>query len=227
MRILVVITSFADPMPNGKTTGVWLEEIAAPYYAFLAAGATVVLASPKGGKPPIDAGSLSADFLTEDAKRFLEDAEAVKAFSETVPLADVSATGFDALFYPGGHGPLFDLVKDSASIALIEAFASSDRPVGAVCHGPAVFSNARGGDGKPIVAGKKVTGFSNKEEAVVGLTDVVPFSLEDDAVAKGGLYEANETVFTPHVVSDFPLVTGQNPGSSRATAESLLQLIKK
>mmetsp|Transcript_39285 Transcript_39285/g.45689 ORF Transcript_39285/g.45689 Transcript_39285/m.45689 type:complete len:233 (+) Transcript_39285:70-768(+) len=223
-KILVVITSSTGPMGNGHETGLWLEELAAPFYVFREAGFEVVLASPKGGKPPLDSNSLQDAMMTAEAKKFLDDEVAMKAFSNTIPLAEITADGFAGIFYPGGHGPIYDLHSSAQSIALIEAFASSGRPVGSVCHGPVVLLNAKNSAGAPLVAGKRVTGFSNAEEAAVGLTDAVPFLLENELKGKGALYEVTSAgIFTPFVVCDFPLFTGQNPPSSTAVAEAFVK----
>lgn len=210
------MTSLAIP---GK-----LEELAAPYYVFRDAGAEVVLASPKGGQPPLDPKSASADFQTDDTRRFEADAEAKAALASTLRLVDVSVQDYDAVFYPGGHGPLWDLANDSASIALIEAAVAAGKPVGAVCHAPAVLRDVKEPDGALLVEGKAVTGFSNSEEAAVGLTDVVPFLVEDMLVANGGVYSRDDD-WSPHVTRDGLLVTGQNPASSAPAAKALLDLL--
>ena len=225
MNILMVLTSHDALGDTGKKTGFWLEEFAAPYYLLRDAGATITLASPKGGQPPLDPGSEGEDFQTDATRRFNDDADAQQVLATTVILADVDASAFDAVFYPGGHGPLWDLAEDGDSKALIEAFAASDRPVAAVCHAPAVFRHTQGADGKPLVSGRRVTGFSNSEEAAVGLTDVVPFLLEDMLAANGATYEKGDD-WGSFVVVDGKLVTGQNPGSSEATAQALLDLLK-
>ena len=175
MKILMVLTSHDQLGDTGNKTGFWLEEFAAPYYVFKDAGADITLASPKGGQPPIDPKSDADGAQTEATRRFKADDASQKALAETEILSTVSADGFDAIFYPGGHGPLWDLAEDGDSKSLIEAFAASDRPVGAVCHAPAVFKYAKGADGKPLVSGKTVTSFTNTEEDGVGLTSIVPF----------------------------------------------------
>lgn len=179
MKILMVLTSHDTLGDTGKKTGFWLEEFAAPYYVFKDAGADIILASPKGGQPPIDPSSDSADAQTDDTRRFKDDPETQKHLATTLKLSDVTEDGFDAIFYPGGHGPLWDLAESADSKRLIEAFAAADLPVGAVCHAPAVFRHTQGADGKPLVSGRRVTGFTNTEEEAVGLTDVVPFLVED------------------------------------------------
>ncbi|WP_292021137.1 MULTISPECIES: type 1 glutamine amidotransferase domain-containing protein [unclassified Brevundimonas] len=225
MKILLVLTSHDQLGDTGKKTGFWLEELAAPYYALKDAGAEIVLASPKGGQPPLDPKSDDADAQTEDTRRFKADAEAQAALAATVVLSSVKAEDFDAVFYPGGHGPLWDLANDADSIALIEAFAKADKPTGFVCHAPGVLKSVNGPDGKPLVEGRKVTGFTNSEEDAVGLTDVVPFLVENVLIANGGDYSKGPD-WGSHVLTDGKLVTGQNPGSSRAAAEALLGLLK-
>lgn len=223
MRILMVLTSHAELGNTGRKTGFWLEEFAAPYYAFLDAGAAVTLASPAGGSPPLDPASEAPAAQTDFTRRLRADPAAQAALSHTVPLAGLSAADFDALFFPGGHGPMWDLAEDAASIALIEAFVSASKPVAAVCHGPAVFRHVML-DGKPMVAGRRVTGFSNTEEAAAKLTDVVPFLLEDELRRLGGRYE-KAADWQNLVVEDGRLVTGQNPASSLAAAQALLRLL--
>ncbi len=225
MKILMVLTSHDQLGNTGKKTGFWLEEFAAPYYALKDAGAEIVLASPKGGQPPLDPKSDEADAQTEDSHRFKADDAAQKALANTVQLSAVKADDFDAVFYPGGHGPLWDLAEDKASIALIEAFAKADKPIGAVCHAPAIFKHVKGADGAFLVKGRAVTGFTNSEEDAVGLTDVVPFLVEDMLIANGGNY-AKGADWGSFVQTDGKLVTGQNPGSSRAAADALLGLLK-
>ncbi|WP_017932640.1 type 1 glutamine amidotransferase domain-containing protein [Robiginitomaculum antarcticum] len=224
MKILMILTSHDKLGDTGKKTGFWLEEFAAPYYVFKDAGAQITLASPKGGKPPLDPKSNDEDAQTEATKRYKDDDAAQKALANTAVLSTVSADGFDAVFYPGGHGPLWDLAEDKHSIALIEAFNVSDRPIGAVCHAPAVFKRTKGQDGKPYVSGKTVTGFTNSEEEAQGLTDVVPFLLEDMLKSKGGDYQKGDD-WASFVVTDGKLVTGQNPASSEEAARKLLELI--
>lgn len=224
MRILMIMTSHDKMGDTGHKTGIWLEEFAAPYYRFLDAGADITLASPQGGQPPLDPNSEAADALTDATKRFEKDADAQKAFANTVTLDDLKADDFDALFYPGGHGPLWDLASDAKSIALIEAFVSQNKPVAAVCHGPAALVNAKGTDGQPLVSGKKVTGFTNEEEKAVGLEKVVPLSIEDEFKKHGGMFERGDA-WASFAVVDGKLVTGQNPASSEATADAVLRLL--
>jgi len=225
MKILMVLTSHDKLGDTGEKTGFWLEEFAAPYYVLKDAGADVVLASPKGGQPPIDPKSDADNAQTDATKRFKNDAPAQQTLAQTKKLCDVDADGFDAIFYPGGHGPLWDLANDADSKRLIEAFAGSDRPVGAVCHAPAVFKSTMGADGKPLVSGKRVTGFTNTEEDAVGLTNVVPFLVEDMLNQNGGHYEKGDD-WGSFVLTDGKLVTGQNPASSEEAAKALLALLK-
>lgn len=225
MKILMVLTSHDTLGDTGKKTGFWLEEFAAPYYVFKDAGADIILASPKGGQPPIDPSSDNADAQTNDTRRFKDDPETQKHLATTLKLSDVTEDGFDAIFYPGGHGPLWDLAESADSKRLIEAFAAADLPVGAVCHAPAVFRHTQGADGKPLVSGRRVTGFTNTEEEAVGLTDVVPFLVEDMLKANGGQYEKGAD-WASFVLRDGKLVTGQNPASSATAAQEILGLLK-
>ncbi|MCC8934545.1 type 1 glutamine amidotransferase domain-containing protein [Rhizobium sp. 'Codium 1'] len=224
MKILMVLTSHDQLGDTGKKTGFWLEEFAAPYYVLKDAGADVTLASPKGGQPPLDPKSDEPDAQTEATGRFKSDQTAQQLLASTTPLSHIDPADFDAVFYPGGHGPLWDLAEDKDSIALIEAFAAKDRPVATVCHAPAVLRHVKGKDGKPLVSGRKVTGFTNSEEEAVGLTDVVPFLVEDMLQERGGLYEKGAD-WSVHVVTDGKLVTGQNPASSEEAAKALLALL--
>ena len=224
MKILMVLTSHDKLGDTGKKTGFWLEEFAGPYYVFRDAGSEITLASPKGGQPPLDPGSDTDDAQTEATKRFKRDEAAQSELAHTAVLSTVSADGFDAIFYPGGHGPLWDLAEDVDSIKLIESFSSSDRPIGAVCHAPAVFKHPKGADGKPLVSGKTVTGFTNTEEEGVGLTKVVPFLVEDMLKANGANYEKGVD-WASFVVIDGKLVTGQNPASSEEAARKLFGLL--
>ncbi|MFC0813126.1 type 1 glutamine amidotransferase domain-containing protein [Paracoccus panacisoli] len=224
MNILMVLTSHDQLGDTGKKTGFWLEEFAAPYYVFKDAGASVTLASPKGGQPPLDPKSDAADAQTDATRRFKDDADAQAQLASTKRLAEVTIDGFDAVFFPGGHGPLWDLAEDADARRLIEGFAAADRPVGAVCHAPAVFRHTQGPDGKPLVSGRRVTGFTNTEEDGVGLTDVVPFLVEDMLKANGGNYEKGAD-WASFVLTDGKLVTGQNPASSEDAAKALLKLL--
>lgn len=221
MNILMVLTSHDKLGDTGKKTGFWLEEFAAPYYAFLDAGVNITLASPTGGQPPLDPSSDTADTQTKDTKRFKEDSEAQKRLATTEKLADMKAEDFDSVFYPGGHGPLWDLAVDKNSIELIETFVKQDKPVAFVCHSPAALKNVKV-DGEYLVKGKTVTGFSNTEEEGVQLTDVVPFLLEDALKANGGNYEKGSD-WESFVVEDGLLITGQNPASSEEAAKRLLK----
>lgn len=224
MKILMTLTSHDKLGDTGNKTGFWLEEFAAPYYVFKDAGSDITLASPKGGQPPLDPTSDAEDAQTDATKRFKADDAAQKELANTAVLSTISADGYDAIFYPGGHGPLWDLAEDVDSKALIETFMASDRPVGAVCHAPAVFKHPKGSDGKSIVSGKTVTGFTNTEEEAVGLTDVVPFLVEDMLKANGGDYQKGDD-WASFVVIDGKLVTGQNPASSEEAAHKLLGLL--
>ena len=224
MKILMVLTSHDQLGDTGKNTGFWLEEFAAPYYVFKDAGADITLASPKGGQPPLDPASDTNDAQTDATARFKKDDAAQKALANTHVLSDIADDGFDAIFYPGGHGPLWDLAEDADSRALIEAFAKADRPIGAVCHAPAVFRHPKGADGKPLVSGRKVTGFTNTEEDGVGLTEIVPFLVEDMLKDNGATYSKGPD-WGSFVVVDGKLVTGQNPASSAEAAKKLLALL--
>ncbi len=224
MKILMVLTSHDQLGDTGKKTGFWLEEFAAPYFAFRDAGAEVVLASPKGGHPPLDPKSDDPEAQTEATRRFYDDDEARRALANTHMLAGLVPGDYDALFYPGGHGPMWDLVDDLHSIVMVESFYAAGKPVGAVCHAPAVLLNAKAPDGAPLVQGNAVTGFANSEEDAVGLTEVVPFLLEDALKEKGGHY-SKVADWQPHVVGDGNLITGQNPASSEPTAAALLELL--
>ncbi|WP_180087018.1 type 1 glutamine amidotransferase domain-containing protein [Acinetobacter sp. YH12226] len=225
MKILMVLTSHDQLGDTGKKTGFWLEELAAPYYTFVDAGAEVVLASPAGGQPPLDPKSNEPDAQTETTKRFEADEVAMQALANTHKLSEVLNQDFDAVFYPGGHGPLWDLAKDQNSISLIEQTLQEDKPVALVCHAPGVLREVKDAEGRSIVEGKTVTGFTNTEEDGVGLTDVVPFLVEDMLKEKGGKYSKTED-WQVYVQQDGLLITGQNPASSAATAEALLKLLK-
>ncbi|MGB3138059.1 MAG: type 1 glutamine amidotransferase domain-containing protein [Nodosilinea sp.] len=224
MKILIVLTSHDQLGDTGKKTGFWLEEFAAPYYVFKDAGASITLASPKGGQPPLDPKSDAPDAQTKATQRFKDDADTQAALAHTAQLSTVKANDYDAVFYAGGHGPLWDLANDAHSIALIEAFYGANKPVAAVCHAPGVLRQPKGPDGSPLVRNKSVTGFANTEEAGVGLTDVVPFLVEDALKQNGGHYSKAED-WQPHVVRDGNLITGQNPASSEASAHALLELL--
>jgi putative intracellular protease/amidase len=221
MKILMILTSHDQLGDTGKKTGFWLEEFAAPYYVFKDAGAEIVLASPQGGQPPLDPKSDDEDAQTDDTRRFKKDTAAMEALAHTTPLANVSGEGFDAVFYPGGHGPLWDLAEDKKSIQLIETMFAAGKTVSAVCHAPAVFRHTKLADGSPLVKGKKVTGFTNTEEEAVQLTKVVPFLVQDMLEANGGLYQKGAD-WQSFVVTDGHLITGQNPASSAAAARAVL-----
>jgi putative intracellular protease/amidase len=224
MNVLIVLTSHDRLGDTGEKTGFWLEEFASPYYRLKDAGAQLTLASPGGGQPPLDPKSDEPDFQTDATRRFDDDQAARNELANTVKLAGVKVEDFDAVFYPGGHGPLWDLHDNSDSIALIEGFIAAGKPVATVCHAPAVLLKARDQHGEPLVKGKQVTGFSNTEEATVGLTDVVPYLLEDELIAMGGEYQ-KVADWNPLAVVDGLVITGQNPGSSDAVAEALLKAI--
>jgi putative intracellular protease/amidase len=221
MKVLIVLTSHDQLGDTGRKTGFWLEELAAPYYAFKAAGAKITLASPKGGQPPLDPKSNEPSFQTDLTRRFEADGQATAQLAATVRLDSVSQADFDTVFYPGGHGPLWDLAEDAHSIALIESFLAAGKFVAAVCHAPGVLRHVKTPAGRSVVEGKQVTGFTNTEEEAVGLTHVVPFLVEDELKAGGGRYSKGED-WGSYVVRDGLLITGQNPASSAAAAELLL-----
>ncbi len=225
MKILMVLTSHDKLGDTGKKTGFWLEEFAAPYYVFQDAGAEITLASPLGGQPPLDPTSDDAASQTDFTRRFKADPAAQAALASSLKLRDVAAGDFDAVFYPGGHGPLWDLAENGYSIALIEAMLAAGRPVAAVCHAPGALRHVKAGDSKPVVAGKTVTGFTNTEEQAAGLTEVVPFLVEDMLRENGGRY-SKAADWQPHVVVDGLLITGQNPASSEPAARALLTMLK-
>ena len=226
MKILMVLTSHDRLGNTGRKTGFWLEEFAAPYYVFKDARAEVVLASPKGGQPPLDPKSNEPNFQTNLTHRFEADAPAKAQLASTVRLDSVNADNFDTVFYPGGHGPMWDLAEDQNSIKLIESFVAAGKPVALVCHAPGALRHVKTPDGKPLVQDKKVTGFTNTEEEAVGLTKVVPFLVEDELKAKGGLFSKTED-WGVHVVTDGLLITGQNPASSGPAAKVLLETLSK
>ncbi len=225
MKILIVLTSHDQLGDTGKKTGFWLEEFASPYYVLKDAGVAVTLSSPRGGQPPVDPTSEKPENQTESTKRFRKDEAAQAELAKTLRLADVSADDFDAVFYPGGHGPMWEMPDNATSIALIEAFVKADKPVAAVCHAPAALVNVRATNGEYLVKGKHVTGFTNSEEQAVGLTDVVPFLLEDRLKERGADYHKAADQ-KPFVQVDGKLITGQNPASSGPTAEALLNLLR-
>ena len=226
MRILMVLTSHDQLGNTGRKTGFWLEELAAPYYVFKDAGTEITLASPKGGRPPLDPKSNEPEFRTDLTRRFEKDAAAEAQLDKTLRLDSVRQEDFDTVFYPGGHGPMWDLAEDKHSIKLIESFLAAGKPIGIVCHSPGVLRHVKAPEGKPLVQGKEVTGFTNGEEADVGLTKVVPFLVEDEMLKLGAVFSkvANWGV---HVVTDGLLITGQNPHSSGPAAETLLAKLKQ
>ena len=225
MKILIVLTSHDKLGDTGLKTGFWLEEFASPYYTLLDAGATLTLASPQGGQPPLDPTSDLPDFQTAFTERFKKDTNAQEILANTVKLSEVKESDFDAVMYPGGHGPLWDLTDDKDSIALIEAFVATDKPIASVCHAPAVLLNVKLPNGDYLVKNKKVTAFSNSEEIAVQLEKVVPFLLEDSLIEKGASYSKKED-WNPYIVTDGKLITGQNPASSEPVAQALLELLK-
>jgi putative intracellular protease/amidase len=223
-KVLMVLTSHDTLGNTGRKTGFWLEELAAPYYTFKDAGVDIVLASPAGGQPPLDPKSNEPSFQTDLTRRFEADPVATAQLAATVRLDSIDQADFDTVFYPGGHGPLWDLAEDKNSIALIEAFIAANKPVALVCHAPGVLRHVKAADGRPLVAGKQVSGFTNTEEEGVGLTDVVPFLVEDELKKLGGVYSQGPD-WGSYVVRDGLLITGQNPASSEAAAVLLLQQI--
>ncbi len=221
MNILMVLTSHDKLGKTGRKTGFWLEEFAAPYYVFKDAGIPITLASPLGGQPPLDPKSDDAASQTDATRRFKADSAAQAALAATVKLATLEASRFDAVFYPGGHGPLWDLAEDAASIGLVDAMIAAGKPVAAVCHAPGVLRHAKAPGGQPLVKGRNVTGFTNTEEEAAGLTQVVPFLVEDMLKEQGGHF-SKVADWQPHVVVDGLLITGQNPASSEPAARALL-----
>ncbi|GAB4061943.1 type 1 glutamine amidotransferase domain-containing protein [Uliginosibacterium sediminicola] len=224
MKVLMVLTSHDQLGNTGKKTGFWLEEFAAPYYTFLDAGAEIVLASPAGGQPPLDPKSDLPEFQTELTHRFKADPVAQQRLASTLKLDTIQAADYDTVFYPGGHGPMWDLAESAVSIALIESFERAGKPVGLVCHAPAALRHVKAANGEPLIKGRRVTGFTNSEEDAVELSAVVPFLIEDEFKALGGLYEKGPD-WAPYIVTDQKLVTGQNPASSEAVAQALLALL--
>ncbi|CAM1333156.1 type 1 glutamine amidotransferase domain-containing protein [Tenacibaculum aestuariivivum] len=225
MNILFVLTSHDKLGNTDKKTGFWVEEFANPYYALLDKGATITIATPKGGAAPIDPSSDSPDAATQDTERFNKDDAAKAKIANTKVLANINVNDFDAVFYPGGHGPLWDLATDKTSIALIEEFNNQKKPIAFVCHAPAALKEVKNADGSFLVNGKKVTGFTNTEEAAVGLTDVVPFLVEDMLTKNGGIYSKKED-WNAYAIQDGNLITGQNPASSELVAAKLLESLK-
>jgi putative intracellular protease/amidase len=226
MKILMVLTSHDQLGDTGRKTGFWLEELASPYYTFKDAGAEIVLASPKGGQPPLDPKSNEPSNQTDLTKRFEADAAAKAQLATTLRLDSVNQGDFDTVFYPGGHGPMWDLAEDQNSVKLIESFLTANKPVALVCHAPGALRHVKKPDGTPLVEGKKVAGFANSEEAAMGLTEIVPFLVEDELKAKGGLYSKGPDL-KPYIVSDGLLITGQNPASSGPAAKALIEQLSK
>ncbi len=226
MKILIVLTSHDTLGTSGEKTGFWVEEFAAPYYVFADAGAAITIASPKGGQPPVDPKSEAADAQTADTQRFYKDNIAIDLVAHSLKLSDIDQTDYDGVFYPGGHGPLWDLANDKDSINLIEDFYNDQKPIAFVCHSPAALVNVKTKDGEPLVKGKQLTGFSNTEEEAVKLTKVVPFLLEDELTKHGAHYTKGKD-WESYVKQDGLIITGQNPGSSAAAAKLLLQTLER
>tara|TARA_R110000868_G_scaffold409627_2_gene695510 strand:+ start:15 stop:779 length:765 start_codon:yes stop_codon:yes gene_type:complete len=226
IKILFVVTSHGELGDTGEKTGLWIEEFATPYYYLIDQGVEVVIASPKGGQPPIDPKSKLADYQTESTKRFYADSKAQLIFSKTQKLAKVKQEDFDAVFYPGGHGPLWDLSTDKKSIKLIESFYNNNKPIAFVCHAPAALKNVKDKSGQPLVKGKKVTGFTNGEEAAVQLANIVPFLIEDMLKENGAIYKKGAD-WSSFAVEDGLLISGQNPQSAQLVGELLMTKLKK
>jgi putative intracellular protease/amidase len=226
MKVLMVITSHDQLGNTGRKTGFWLEELAAPYYVFKEAGADITLASPKAGRPPLDPKSNEPEFRTDLTLRFEKDVAAEAQLDNTLRLDSIKQEDFDTVFYPGGHGPMWDLAEDNHSIKLIESFLAAGKPIGIVCHSTGALRHVKTPDGKLLVEGKEVTGFTNGEEEAVGLTKVVPFLVEDEMLKLGAIF-SKKTNWAVHVVSDGSLITGQNPASSGPAAKALLVMLKQ
>jgi len=224
MKVLFVLTSHSDLGNTGKKTGFWIEEFAAPYYVMADAGVQITIASPKGGQPPIDPSSETLEAQTYATRRFDDDSDLKQKLAHSLKLSEVKQADYDAIFYPGGHGPLWDLANNADSIALIEDFYQNNKPVSFVCHAPAALIKVKAMNGEPLVKGKVVTGFSNIEEEAVHLTAIVPFSLEDELKQLGGKYSSGSH-WESHVQQDGLLITGQNPASSEAVAQLLLKTL--
>ncbi len=224
ITVLFVVTSHDKLGDTGEKTGLWIEEFATPYYALIDQGIQVVIASPKGGQPPIDPKSTLSDYQTESTKRYYSDVKTQEIFSKTLKLSKVNSKDFNAVFYPGGHGPLWDLTTNKRSIKLIENFYNANKPIAFVCHAPAVLKHVKDSKGKPLVKGKKVTGFTNGEEKAVGLTTVVPFLVEDMLIERGGVYKKGKD-WSSFAIQDGLLITGQNPQSAKLVAEYLTQTL--
>jgi len=226
MKIVMVLTSHDRLGDTGKKTGFWLEELAAPYRVFREAGVDITLASPKGGQPPLDPKSNEPDFQTDDTRRFERDASASQALANTVKLSEIDHAEYDSVFFPGGHGPLWDLTNDRDALSLIEDLLAAEKPVALVCHAPGILTNVKAPNGEPIAKARSVTGFTNAEEAAVQLVDIVPYLLEDVLRAQGANFLAAAD-WGVHVIQDGLLITGQNPASSRAAAGTLLDALRK
>lgn len=226
MKVLIVITSHDELGNTGRKTGFWLEELAAPYYTFKDAGVEITLASPKGGRPPLDPKSNEPAFRTDLTRRFEKDEAAQIQLDKSLRLDSVRQEGFDTVFYPGGHGPMWDLAEDKHSIKLIESFIAAGKPIAIVCHSTGALRHVKTPDGKLLVRGKEVTGFTNGEEEEIGLTKVVPFLVEDEMLKLGAIFSKTAN-WTSHVVSDGLLITGQNPTSSGPAARTLMAAVRK
>lgn len=226
MKVLIVLTSHSELGTTGEKTGFWIEEFAAPYYVLADAGTELTIASPKGGQPPVDPKSEASEAQTTATKRFYVDYELIDKVAHTLKLTEINEADYDAVFYPGGHGPLWDLATDAQSIALIENFYNHNKPVAFVCHAPAALLNVKAPNGEPLVKGKEVTGFSNSEEEGVKLTKVVPFLLEDEMKQLGGHYSSGPD-WGVYIKTDGLLITGQNPASSEAAAKELLTVLQQ
>jgi len=226
MKVLMVLTSHDKLGNTGRKTGFWLEEFAAPYYRFKEAGAEIVLASPRGGQPPLDPKSNEPNFQTDLTRRFEADADAKARLATTTRLDSVKAEDFDTVFYPGGHGPMWDLAEDQNSVRLLESFLAAGKTFALVCHAPGALRHVKTPDGKPLVQGKSVTGFTNGEEEKVGLTKVVPFLVEDELMSLGATFSKVQN-WGVHTVADGQLITGQNPASSGPTAKLLIDTLNK
>jgi len=224
MKILIVLTSHSELGNTGKKTGFWIEEFTTPYYVLADAGAVIAIASPVGGQPPVDPNSEAANAQSPSTERFYKDNEAVDKVAHSLKLSDINCTNYDAVFYSGGYGPLWDLANDTTSIKLIEDFYKAQKPVAFVCHAPAALLKAKAENGQPLVKGKRVSGFANTEEESVGLTNVVPFLLEDELTKLGAHYSKGQD-FTSYIQNDGLLITGQNPASSEAVAKQLLKTL--
>jgi len=226
VKILIVLTSHDKLGNTGRKTGFWLEELAAPYFTFRDAGAEITLASPKGGQPPLDPKSNEPNFQTEDTRRFEKDPAAMRALATTVKLSEINPSDYDTVFFPGGHGPLWDLTNDRNALSLIERMLAAKKYVALVCHAPGILTNVKAPNGDPLAKGRSVTGFTNSEEADMHLVEVVPYLLEDVLKSQGATFSAKKN-WAVHVVQDGLLITGQNPSSSAATAQALLGALKK